>query len=210
MESFPLSPDPEGYGTPPNTCDLIWPPGKTPLRLWIGLQGILRGAPWGPADPLPPFDVFSVDNQGGCTWETIHDGITFDLHIGPGGLVLSVALIPTHNFFGQTLADIRFNWFANSFQNPAVDKYYGGFAVIMSNLPDGYRVLRPQRLARNVSEQDLCDRLGIPKTDEYFSNPRPTDEHTGRTGDPCPGTYAVHSIMSIKNNDFIRVKVYHT
>ncbi|MBA7708527.1 hypothetical protein ES703_117429 [subsurface metagenome] len=188
MESFPLSPDPEGYGTPPNTCDLIWPPDKTPLRLWIGLQGILRGAPWGPADPPPPFDVFPVDNQGGCTWETIHNGITFDLHIGPGGLVLSIALIPTHTFFGQTLPVITDHWFANSFQNPAVDKYYGGFAIVMSNIPDNGR-----------SEQELIDLVGIPATDKYYSNPR-----------PMTGEFAVHSIMSIANNDFIRIKVDHS
>lgn len=187
-ESFPLEPDSEGYSPVPNQCLPFYDAGMTPEKLWICVQGILRGAPWGPADPPPPFDVFPIDHQAGCTWSAVHDGITFQFFNGLIGPEVDVSIVPVVNFFHQASALPQTNWFANDLQNPAADKYYGGFAIIMQNVPNELR-----------SEQHICDLIPIPKTSEYYSNPRPLS---------C--TMAVHSIMSIKNNDFLRVKIDHS
>lgn len=187
MQSFPLAPDSEGYAAPADDCLLLWPTGECPNRLWLGVQGILRGAPWGPADPPPPFDVFPIDYDPPCHWHSIHDGITFDAAVGLHRLHVGVSILGVVSFFSGWSDALEPCWFANLQQNPAADKYYGGFVIVMSNVPDNGR-----------SAQELCELTTIPKTSEYYSNPR-----------PMPGNFAVHSIMSIAQGDFIRIKVEH-
>jgi len=188
MESFPLEPDSEGYVPVVNECLDFYPTTMTPARLWVCVQGILRGTPWTPADPPPPFDVFPIDHVAGCSWTGVHDGITFTFFNGLIGPEIDISIIPVQCFFHQASVDPESHCFANDRQNPAVDKYYGGHVLIVQNVPDDIR-----------SEQTLCDLVPIPKSSEYYSNPRPMD-----------GQFAVHSIMSIANNDFVRVKVDHS
>lgn len=186
--SFQLEPDSQGYLTPPDDCPGFFGVGKSPSRLWVCVQGILRGIPWIATDPSPPSGVFPIDHVAGCIWQSVHDGITFHFFNGLIGPEIDISIAPIVSFFHQAYVPPTSYWFSNSFQNPAIHKFYSGFVIILQNVPNSLR-----------SEQSLCDLADIPKTDEYFSKPR-----------PMANEIAVHSIMSIKHNNFVRIKVDHS
>lgn len=135
--SFLVDPDLYDYSTPPNVCPLCFDADKSPEIIFINVADIKIGDLWVPADPPPPNGNWAVHISAPCVWSETIGAFDFALHYqvdrtsldidvtGGAGCFLHLDLVPCTQ------------WFQNEQLNPAVHKYYEGYARVVPVLEGG-------------------------------------------------------------------------
>lgn len=136
--AFSTNLDNYAYSADPHQCADCCDVGKTPENIFLCFAEIQIGDLWIPADPPPPYGCYPLTHDGFCVW----GDITPDYFLGYESKVGNVAL----TVFGPVFQSIFLNhakppcsnWFDNVLVNPAVEKYYGGYCVVINTLPGGF------------------------------------------------------------------------
>lgn len=129
--SIELDPANYTFAPPALDCAHCFPANKTPLQRIICATGIQMGTATPGVDPDPPNFAIVVTTTVACSWTTLGPvyfhgyattGANSELNITPaaGGFFM---------FHGVGLQCET--WFANEQDDPAIHKYYGGFATIL-------------------------------------------------------------------------------
>lgn len=135
--SFPTQSDSYGYGVAPNICNLCFNVGETPDPIFMCIAGIERSPLAGGGDPPAPSGVFELSPNGACHWDATIDNYIFDFQTGVGLSNVHVDHTGGQTFFFAT-SGVQCNpWFPNSYTNPAVRKYVGGWLILCHPMQDG-------------------------------------------------------------------------
>lgn len=156
--SFPTLSDLYNYGVWPNVCNLCFDPGETPDPMFMCLTGIEKGPLAAGADPDPPNDVYEISPNLSCHWSALINNYVFDYATAIGGSDIHVDHTGGVTFFFQADAAQCHPYFVNSYQNPAVNKYYGGWALICHPMQDGMIPVPDIMALLNIApaEQTFC------------------------------------------------------
>ena len=133
--SYDSDPTLYDYAPPPKECPLCHDAGETPDEIFVGLSGIQRGPLALPGDPPPPNGVFLINAMVPCHWAATIDDNDFNLGLDAPNSNLVIDRPGGPSYFRGLTAGPCQSWFANIQQNPAVDKYYGGWATLSNPLP---------------------------------------------------------------------------
>lgn len=183
--SFSLDPALDEYAA--GDCLTCYAAGKTPKYLYVCFTGIEIGDNWIPGvDPPPPNGVHRVEWSMACDWGALEGNIGF-AYRGDGDWSRLQVYDPWIEIFDSGIQPACILYFENSIVNPVGNKYYDGFAIVISTLPGNI-----------YSESDLVKLLNIERTENLFANVYPMDHDQ-----------SAHTIFTDDYNDRISIKVAH-
>lgn len=155
-------PDLYDFSVPPDICNACFDVGKTPDILFVCLSGILPGDLWVGGDLPPPNGIWPVHTFGACHWKETVSGYPFSYQPTIGGFTsLLVGIVGLEYFVGGDPAICKI-WMANVNVNPVINKYYGGYATLMTALTGGNDVL-----------SNLMDDMVLRRETQNFISPGP-------------------------------------
>lgn len=156
---FSTNLDNYSYSADPDPCVVCCDPGKTPEKIFVCFAEIQIGALWIPADPPPPFGSYELTHSGFCEWLLVNANYRFRYQSDGIRTVAQVFTLPFDNIFIGDPSPPCENWFGNQLLNPAIQKYYGGYCVVINTLPGGIADITD--LMQLMSESpDWADWLG--------------------------------------------------
>jgi len=181
--SIDLDPALYDYEDPPNVCPAIFGADLTPDTLFLIFNGIKKGAIWVAADGLPPNGIWAIIPTEPCLYNDTVDGhvVEYDTKFFGSSVHISTPR-PTGAFLGQ-MAFPGKTWFANVWDVPAGNEFYGGFCSVTSAITSDQKNL-----------QDIWNSLGEIREAGTYVTPRPKS-----------ATETVHTIS--KRIDHTNIKI---
>jgi len=130
MGSYPVPSEPYEYCHPSTECQMCFPPGKSPLYLYFAVSGVMKGGGSDPDIIIGPNGFYKVKVVAPCYWNSTSRGMDcFYDQRGAASLVFIRNSIGDWTFtsVGQPYCTM---FYANDFQDPVNDDYYGGFCSV--------------------------------------------------------------------------------